>query len=117
LQPSLAYGTPSLAANANEGNNSCATVVQVLQDLFYVLLHVFILLVIALLVRRPREDDRTRKYGRLSLSTDGAKNAPWTILGNFIKDLILSLKLKPLIKYCELRDGCEFGIVHTQKSI
>ena len=37
-------GTSSLDAcklkqNANEGCNSCATVVQVLQDLFYVLLH------------------------------------------------------------------------------
>ena len=52
LQPMTAHspvldGTPSLAAfrcklkqNANEGCNSCATVVQVLQDLFYVLLHV-----------------------------------------------------------------------------
>jgi len=29
-----------LKQNANEGCNSCATVVQVLQDLFYVLLHV-----------------------------------------------------------------------------
>jgi len=45
--------TPSfgckLNQNANEGCNSCATVVQVLQDLFYVLLHVlfYFLLVIA----------------------------------------------------------------------
>ena len=29
-----------LKQNANEGSNSCAIVVQVLQDLFYVLLHV-----------------------------------------------------------------------------
>jgi len=29
-----------LKQNANEGCNSCATAVQVLQDLFYVLLHV-----------------------------------------------------------------------------
>ena len=29
-----------LKQNANEGCNSCATVMQVLQDLFYVLLHV-----------------------------------------------------------------------------
>jgi len=49
LQPSLAFcfSTGRCAAigyklkqNANEGCNSCATVVQVLQDLFYVLLHV-----------------------------------------------------------------------------
>ena len=49
LQPTTAYrplldGTPSLAEsykqNANEGCSSCARVVQVLQDLFYVLLHV-----------------------------------------------------------------------------
>jgi len=47
LQPMTAYrpfldGTPSLAAN--DGCNSCATVVQVLQDLFYVLLHVLVYL-------------------------------------------------------------------------
>jgi len=29
-----------LKQNTNEGYNSCATLVQVLQDLFYVLLHV-----------------------------------------------------------------------------
>jgi len=56
LQPMTAYrpgldGVPSrtgryavigckLKQNANEGCNNCATVVQVLQDLFYVLLHV-----------------------------------------------------------------------------
>jgi len=49
LQPMTAYrpvldDTPSfgckLKQNANEGCNSCATVVQVLRDLFYVLLHV-----------------------------------------------------------------------------
>jgi len=47
LQPSLAFchlrrtviGC-KLKQNANEGCNSCATIVQVLQDLFYVLLHV-----------------------------------------------------------------------------
>jgi len=51
LQPMTAYrpgvdGTRNavigckLKQNANEGCNSCATVVQVLQDLFYVSLHV-----------------------------------------------------------------------------
>jgi len=52
LQPSLAFCFSlsragryavigcKLKQNANEGCNSCATVVQVLQDLFYVLLHV-----------------------------------------------------------------------------
>jgi len=49
LQPSLVFCFDSvqstvvgckLKQNANNGCNSCATVVQVLQDLFYVLLHV-----------------------------------------------------------------------------
>ena len=39
LQSMTAYRLV-LKQNANEGCNSCATVVQVLQDLFYVLLHV-----------------------------------------------------------------------------
>jgi len=46
LQPMTAYRPGGLVIgcklnqNANEGCNSCATVVPVLQDLFYVLLHV-----------------------------------------------------------------------------
>ena len=36
LQPMTAY---TIQSWANEGCNSCATVTQVLQDLFYVLLH------------------------------------------------------------------------------
>jgi len=41
-RPFLKYAVigSKLKQNANEGCNSCATVVQVLQDLFYVLLHV-----------------------------------------------------------------------------
>ena len=34
-----------LKQNANEGCNSCATVVHVLQELFYVLLHVLLLVI------------------------------------------------------------------------
>jgi len=42
LQPTGQYAVIGckLKQNANEGCNRCATVVQVLQDLFYVLLHV-----------------------------------------------------------------------------
>jgi len=40
LQPTVAVIGCKLKQNANEGCNSCAAVVQVLQDLFYVLLHV-----------------------------------------------------------------------------
>jgi len=45
LQPMTAHRPDAvigckLKQNANEGCNSCATVVQVLYDLFYVLLHV-----------------------------------------------------------------------------
>ena len=49
-----------LKQNANEGCNSCATVVQALQDLFYVLLHVLFYLVSLL---KPH-DHRDWKYTR-----------------------------------------------------
>ena len=50
-----------LKQNANEGCNSCATVVQVLQDLFYVLLHVLFYLWSLLKIERWR---RKKNWGK-----------------------------------------------------